>query len=301
MDIGLIGCGRWGRNILRDLVALGARVHVVRLNEGPSEQPLAGAASLSTDIATLPPVDGYVVATPTSTHADVIDRLLPGGRPIFVEKPLSASLDHARRIAAAAPDRLFVMDKWRHHSGIESLRSHLADGLIGTPLHIRLMAWSVGQNHDDVGPQWILAPHDLSIIIHLLGALPPLYYAYPHIAGRPELGFIAGLGGNGGISALLDIGTLSAAHFRRLTITGTAGLLEMHGGYADRIVWSKAAPGTPRPEIVELPFAPNMPLYAELEKFLIFLRGDGPPPHSSAQDGLATVERLTEITARIGG
>ena len=301
MDIGLIGCGRWGRNILRDLVALGAHVHVLHRGDRPADPSLAAAARVSTDLAALPPVDGFVVATPTATHAEVIERLLPSERPIFVEKPLCSSLEQATRLVAAAPERIFVMDKWRHHTGIENLRAHLAAGLIGNPLHIRLIRWSIGHDYADVGPLWILAPHDLSIILHLFGSIPPLEYAHPHVAGHPELGFTAGLGGNSGISALLDVGILSAEHFRRLTITGTEGLLEMHGGYADRLIWSKAKPGTPRPEIVELPFTPNMPLLAELEAFLLFVRGDGPPLASSARDGLAIVERLTDINERIGG
>jgi len=283
------------------LVALSANVHVVHRGGQTGDPALAAAASVSTDLAALPPVDGFVVATPTSTHAEVIESLLPAGRPIFVEKPLCPSLDQARRLVAAARDRIFVMDKWRHHAGIEAIRSHLAAGLIGDPLHIHLVRWSIGHDYDDVGALWILAPHDLSIILHLFGEIPPLDYAHPHLAGRPEFGFTAGLGSSTGISALLDVGSLSADHLRRLTITGTEGLVEMRGGYADSIVLVKAKPGTPRPEIVELPFTPNMPLLAELEAFLLFLRGKGPAPHSSARDGLAIVERLTDILHRIGG
>jgi predicted dehydrogenase len=191
------------------------------------------------------------------------------------------------------------MDKWRHHAGVEALRGYLAAGLIGTPRHIRLIRWSIGNDHPDVDPLWVLAPHDLSIILHLFATLPPLAWAHPHIPGHPEFGCIAGLQGGAGVSAVIDIGVLGAEHVRRLTVTGSEGQLEMTGGYADKIVWSKAPPGTPRPEMVELPFSANMPLRDELEAFLRFLRGEGGPPHSNAHDGMAIVDRLADIDARI--
>src|SRR4029079_17217891 len=108
----LVGCGRWGRNILRDLGAIGQPVVVV----DRSDQALAAAAPLalatyrSLDIAET--VSGVIVATPASDHAATIGAVARCERPIFVEKPLASRLDDARRVVASA-DRLFVMDKWR--------------------------------------------------------------------------------------------------------------------------------------------------------------------------------------------
>src|ERR1051325_386203 len=98
IDIGLIGCGGWGRLILRDLVSLDARVHVV----APSAATRAfatgnGAVSAVADIAGIrTPIAGYVVATPTTTHGSVIQTLLPTGRPVFVEKPFTNDVGLAR-------------------------------------------------------------------------------------------------------------------------------------------------------------------------------------------------------------
>src|SRR5690242_16699747 len=104
IDVGLIGCGRWGRLILRDLVALGARVHVVTPHEETRASALEnGAVSAVAEIKGIArTVSGFVIATPTSTHAPVIENLLPTGRPIFVEKPLTTDIASARRIVTAA-------------------------------------------------------------------------------------------------------------------------------------------------------------------------------------------------------
>lgn len=83
LRIGLIGCGRWGRMILPDLIALDARVCVAAPSEATRQDALdAGAVCVSPDIAALPKdVDGYVVATPTASHAAVIEELLASGKP----------------------------------------------------------------------------------------------------------------------------------------------------------------------------------------------------------------------------
>src|SRR4051794_36592326 len=116
LKIGLVGCGRWGRNILRDMTALGAETHVVDIAQDAADQALqAGAATAGTHVEALPPdCAGFVVATPSVTHAAVIESLLARGKPVFVEKPFTSNVEDARRICAAAGDRVFVMDKWRY-------------------------------------------------------------------------------------------------------------------------------------------------------------------------------------------
>ena len=120
--LGLVGCGLWGKNILRDLRVLSAEVVVA--DPDPAARTAAEVQGARTVAAldALPEVEGVVVATPASTHAEVIDALLPRGIPIFIEKPFTLDLERARRLAAVAAERLFVMHVWRYHPGIEALR-----------------------------------------------------------------------------------------------------------------------------------------------------------------------------------
>src|SRR5215204_4264575 len=111
--VALVGCGRWGRHILRDLLSLGCEVPVLARSQASIERAREGGATkIVADVASLEGIDGVVVATPTATHAEVVEEALGLGVPMFVEKPLTADVEFARRLAAAAPDRLFVMDKW---------------------------------------------------------------------------------------------------------------------------------------------------------------------------------------------
>src|SRR3712207_981644 len=90
--IGLIGVGRWGRHVLRDLRTLNCDVWAVaRSPESVARATGGGAAAVVADVAALSAVDGAVVCTPTSTHADVVEAVRAAQDvPVFVEKPLTA-------------------------------------------------------------------------------------------------------------------------------------------------------------------------------------------------------------------
>src|SRR5262249_46632918 len=169
--VGLVGCGSWGRFILRDLLTLGCRVTVVARTEASRERA-DGAAEIVGSIDELPEVEGIVVATPTSNHAEVVEESLARGVPVFVEKPLTNDVAKAERLAGAADGRLFVMDKWRYHPGVELLARLAQDGSLGevVGLHTTRIGW--GNAHDDVDATWVLAPHDLSIGLEILGHVP---------------------------------------------------------------------------------------------------------------------------------
>lgn len=300
MRIGLVGCGRWGRHILRDLKAGGAEVHVAaRGADSKARAVEGGAASVVADAADLPMMDGYVVASPTITHAQVLETLIGRGKPLFVEKPMTNDLMLARRLVQRAGDRIFVMDKWRYHPVVEAMREEIASGAIGEVLAIHCVRQGWSNPHRDVSCLWILAPHDLSIVLHLTGRLPPLIAAFPAAPGRADLGVTARLGGAGFPDVMLDLGIASPEHRRRCQVIGSRGCLELRDGYEERLFVRDGAPGDPdATERVRVTSA-AMPLRAELDRFLAFVAGTGPAPMSSAAEGLMIVERLAEIDAML--
>jgi len=301
MRIGLVGCGRWGRLILRDLRAGGAEVHVAARGAESQARAAEGcAASIVSDAVDLPLMDGYVVASPTITHASVLETLVETGKPLFVEKPMTNDPRLARRLVEVAGDRIFVMDKWRYHPVVEAMREEIAAGNIGEVLAIHCIRQGWSNPHSDVSGLWILAPHDLSIVLHLTGRLPPLVAAFPAAPGRADLGVTARLGGEGFPNVMLDVGIASPEHRRRCQVIGARGCLELRDGYEERMFARDGAPGDPAAvERVRMTSA-AMPLKAEIDRFLAFVAGTGPAPMSSAAEGLLIVERLAEIEAMIG-
>jgi len=232
LRIGLFGCGRWGRLILRDLLSLGAEVQVTCRSEATAAQARgAGAREAGPDRPDPATTDAYVVATPTATHAVVLEGLVSTGRPIYVEKPMTADTDSARRLADAAPSTLFVMDKWRYHPAIEAMRRLVADGSIGQVLAIKTSRWQWSSPHLDVSPLWILAPHDLSIALHVLGRIPPLRHAFAMVPGRPELGLCAVLADDDA-QVTIDIGVAAPEHrhvLGHLGVAAAAGVEDVGG------------------------------------------------------------------------
>jgi predicted dehydrogenase len=245
------------------------------------------------DLASLGEVDGVVVATPTATHADVVAEALELGVPVFVEKPLTADVASARRLAATAPDSLFVMDKWRYHPGVRELTRIARSGELGPVVGIHARRVTLGHRYSDVNTVWIHAPHDLAIALELLGSVPEPRYAVPELVGGELAGVTAILGESPWM--VVEISTLAPGHRRELRLVCEGGVAQLDGGYAEAVVIGRA--GRIREDSVERRAATGeLPLLAELRAFVEHLQG-GPPPRSSVADAVAVVERVSEMIA----
>jgi predicted dehydrogenase len=290
--IGLIGCGRWGRHILRDLAALGAEVTVVaRSPESRQRARDGGANRIVAELDALPALDGIVVATPTSLHAETVEAVLDRGVAVFVEKPLSTDPLTALRIAAAAPDRVFVMDKWRHHPGVELLRDLACSGELGTPvaLHTTRVGWG---NPHEVDAVWVLVSHELSIELEVLGQLTPPQFARAEAAADAAVGLTAVLGELPWHA--LTVSAASPVRRREVWLVCSTGSASLADPYEDHVLLQRAGGELERRSISTEP-----PLLRELRAFLEHLNG-GPPPRSSAAHGAEIVQRIAELRALAG-
>ncbi|HYG96157.1 MAG TPA: Gfo/Idh/MocA family oxidoreductase [Solirubrobacterales bacterium] len=292
--VALAGCGRWGRHILRDLRDLGCDVPVVARSATSRERAReGGAAEIVETVSALEGVDGLVVATPTSSHAEVIEEALPLGVPIFVEKPLTADVASARRLAEAAPDRLFVMDKWRYHPGVRELARIARSGELGEVVGIHSRRVTLGHRYSDVDTVWIHAPHDLAIALEILGEVPAPRQAVPELVAGELAGMTAILGEAPWL--VLEVSTLAPAHRRELRLVCEGGVAQLDGGYAESVVVGRAG-AIDADSVEHRPVGGEMPLLAELRAFVEHLQG-GPPPLSSAADAVAIVEAVEEMVA----
>lgn len=295
--IGLIGCGAWGRHILRDLKHCGATVHVFAKSEASRRNAVEHRAdTIHAALADMPAADGYVIAAPSSRHAEIIEALLPTGRPIFTEKPMTTDIASARRIAATAGERVFVMHKWRYHPGIDRMRREIAAGTVGDIRGIHIQRWGWGNPHDDVNAIWVLMPHDLSVILHWLGRIPSLRDVRPTLANADCSGVLVQLGGDTEAPITIDMSIAAPEHRRAFTIFGSKASLELRDSYDTAIRLRRGAPGDPQAAADTIEIGRDMPLLLELQAFLAHLDG-GPPPLSSAAEGVLVVERTAEIDA----
>jgi predicted dehydrogenase len=292
--VGLVGCGPWGRNILRDLRLEGAEVTVV--DPDPSARSLAlagGAARAVAAMDELSKVDGLLVATPASTHASVLDRALERGAPVFVEKPMTTDPESAERLAARAGDRLFVMHVFRYHHGIEALAAVARDGELGPVVMLRSSRAHWGSPRTDVDSIWTLAPHDLSIALAILGSIPPPRAAMAEVVGGRAAGMVALLGHAPGF--VLEVSTRSRERRREVQLRcrdGVACLADSED--AELQVWPDGAASSQR-----RPFPQEPPLRRQVRAFLEHLRG-GPPPPTTAAEGARVVRCVWELRRLAG-
>jgi len=228
MDIALIGCGVWGRNILRELVALGANV---RVYDSDAEMLLIaqdhGASEVHPCLDQFEGVDGIVIATPASNHVAMIRELDDRGIcvPIFCEKPLAVSGEDAPFFLNRESAPIHVMHIWRYHPGIIKLKELLTEGVIGELTQLRSVRANWTSPRSDVDCLANLAPHDLSIFQYLLDHLPAFVSAAAEQINDEVVSCIATLRGDSGINCILEVSNRYEAKRREVRVHGTEGVM----------------------------------------------------------------------------
>jgi predicted dehydrogenase len=269
---------------------------VARSDETARRAVDGGAAGAVKTVDDLAEMQGIVVAVPAVAHADVVDSVLVRGVPIFVEKPLTVDPASAQKLAAMTVDQVFVMDKWRYHPGIELLRDIAQSGEFGTVVGLETVRTGWGNPHADVDGIWHLTPHDLSIVLEVLGSIPePRSARADRMDGVPA-GVVGMLGEDPWIR--IEVGTRSVRRIRSVVLRCEEAVVALMDGYADHLEILTGYPlHDQEPAPARRSFAFEMPLLRELRVFVEYLSG-GPPPRSSAAEGakiVATIARLREL------
>lgn len=306
LKIGLAGCGRWGRNILRDLLSLGCAVDVADPDAAARAMAIErGAASVVGDVSEWRGGhDGYVVAAWTTQHAPVVLQLAQTGRPIFCEKPLTSDPAAADRIVSLAGDRVFVMHKWRYHPGVEAIAGFARSGEFGSVRQIvtRRLQWTTP--HGDVDAVWSLTPHDLSMIYAILGYMPEPVAATgtsdPQGAARSIVGI---LGDGREAGAIVHVAANWPTVERLVSVVFEDAVAVLDDPVGDHV---KLYPGRGGQAFAKAPdeerritVSTEFPLLRELRIFLRHIEG-GPAPMTDAAEGALVVRTLARLRALAG-
>ncbi len=217
--------------------------------------------------------------------------MLELGVPVYCEKPLCDDPADASRLAALAPDSLFVMDKWRYHAGVLELAAIAGEQRLGAVSGIKTLRLDWGNPHDDVDPVWVLAPHDLSIALEIMGLLPRPEAAVAQWLDGRSVQLTALLRGPGWWHAL-EVSVRSPARTRRIELHCAGGVAVLAGGWDEHVTIHRD--GADGPEEERIDTSGELPLLAELRAFVSHLAG-GPAPKSSAAEGALTVATIAEL------
>ena len=276
--IGLVGCGIWGRNILRELTNLGAQTYVI--DPGSEARDFAnqnGAHSTYSEVEGAPTVDGFILSTPASMHAKQIEALMAYGKPIFTEKPFVLDLNDALRLQELGHDQVFVMHVWRYHPAVQKLKEMIHSHQLGELELIRTRRCNWTSPRKDVDPIWTLLPHDISIFTELTGNVPSARFATPEMCESKAVGMLAHT--DAGCPCIAEVSTRYKEKVREIRVHGSKGVVVMPKDGTTLFLY-EGSHNSPTPNPEEIHVETDSALQLEIAAFLNYLNG-GPPPRTS--------------------
>lgn len=325
VTIGVVGCGYWGPQLIRNLVAVTGfdlvgvadrrrpRLDYVR-EHFPAVTPMANHRELIDS-----DVDAIVLATPIHTHFELAREALLAGKHVLVEKPLATRAEDALELHRIAEDvgmTLMVGHTFVYNPAVEELRRIVSSGQLGQVLYADCARLNLGLFQPHVNVIWDLAPHDISILLYVLGRRPLAVAARGHTCVHPGLVDVAHVEMmlEGGLSATIRVSWLDPAKVRRTTIVGDKQMVVFNDvPAAEKIrIYDKSVSTSAPDDLgafqasyrygnVMIPHINwTEPLRLECEHFLACIRS-GSTPRSGGEEGTLNVAVLEAAERSLHG
>lgn len=177
-NIAVVGCGHWGKNLVRNFFALGRLFSIcdpsTEIANKYAKQYNVKKSSF-TEIINDPNIRGVVLAVPAYLHSSMAIEAMNKNKHVFVEKPLAMNEVEAELMIATANKnkvRLMVGHLLQYHPIFKMIREFIAAGKIGKINYIYSNRLSFGKVRTEEDVIWDLAPHDISMILSLTGQEP---------------------------------------------------------------------------------------------------------------------------------
>jgi UDP-2-acetamido-3-amino-2,3-dideoxy-glucuronate N-acetyltransferase len=308
--VAVVGCGYWGKNLVRNFAELGALAAVCDPDQAAADElasryhaPIVEFEAVLRDAN----IVGVAIAAPAVLHAELSRRAIEAGKHVFVEKPLALTLGEAGPLCALAERmdrRLMVGHLMQYHPGFSKLRELVRTGALGRLEYIYSNRLNLGKVRREEDILWSFAPHDLSMILSLVGEEPVEvtaqggYYLHKSIADvtTTHLTF------PGGEQAHVFVSWLHPFKEQKLVAIGDRAMAVFDDGqpwsrklllYPHRIEWREALPVPQRAEADPVPLDGGEPLNLECRHFLDCVI-TGSRPRTDGREGL----RVLRVLAR---
>ena len=237
IGIGVIGCGYWGPNLVRNFadqsrgrVAMVCDLRPERLASVAQRHPSVRATISPQELIDDPAVDAVVVATPVAHHYELAMAALRAGKHVLVEKPMTSRSDDAMRLIDEAARRrlvLMVDHTFVYTAAVRKIRELTHTGEIGDIYYYDSVRINLGLFQHDVNVLWDLAVHDLSIIDFVLEQAPVAVSAtgLAHVTGEPEnIGYMT-MFFEGRLIAHVHVNWLAPVKVRRTLLGGSRRMI----------------------------------------------------------------------------
>ena len=291
-QVAVIGCGYWGKNLVRNFQQLGALAMVC--DPTPAGQATAKTLAPQTMIVENSQqlfetdIPAVVIATPAETHYDLTRQALAAGKDVFVEKPLALTYEQGIHLVRLAEERrrmLMVGHVLEYHPAIVQLLNLVRKGELGKVRYIYSNRLSLGKIRREENILWSFAPHDVAVILRLMGSLPFQViacggsYVQPNIADVT----ITNLLFDNGVRAHIYVSWLHPFKEQRLVVIGSEKMASFDDVakrlvlYDQRVEIQEGQPVPIKGNGIEVEFAPDEPLRLECQAFLEAIISRQPP------------------------
>lgn len=231
--VAVIGCGYWGKNLVRVFSEIGNLAAVCDANAELAElrSKEFNVPILSIDqILNSNDIQGVVIAAPAIQHAALAKQALLAGKHVFVEKPLALNVEEAFALSEMSRQVnkvLMVGHLLHYHPGYLELKDLVAKGTIGEVRYIYSNRLSLGKVRTEENSLWSFAPHDISMILGIAGELPEWVQAQGSAFLNPQIEdiTIAHMAFRNGVKAHVHVSWLHPFKEHRLVVVGESGMM----------------------------------------------------------------------------
>ena len=316
-QIGVIGCGYWGPNLLRNFmeipssnVKMVADIKQDRLDFVHKSYPGVQTTADYHDLFSQG-LDAVVIATPPETHFAIAKECFENGLHVLVEKPMTRTSREAEELMQIAKKHqkiLMVGHTFEYNSAVHALKTMIKRGDIGDVYYIDTARLNLGLFRPELNVMWDLAPHDVSILMYILDMVPISVSAYGIkciFQNLYDVVYMNLLFPNG-LVAHIHTSWIDPCKVRRVTVVGSKKMVVYNDIEANEKIriYDKGVDVHPYPNTYadfqcsyrygDL-IIPNIrlaePLRQECNHFLECIR-DGNDPWTSGEDGLRVIKIL---------
>ena len=306
--VAVLGCGYWGRNLVRVFDELGALAAV--------HDPDPAAAATSSEAHGVPAreldelltdtdIDALAIAAPAARHAELAMLGLGAGKHVFVEKPLALDVGEAEEVVAAAERAhrtLMIGHLLQYHPAFLRLAELVREGALGRLEYLYSNRLNLGRFRREESILWSFAPHDISMILELVGAEPERVEAVGSWPLHRDVADVTmtHLSFPGGEQAHVFVSWLHPFKEQKLVVVGDRGMAVFDDRepwesklalYPHRVDWREGLPEPVKADAQPVPVKPGEPLVAECAHFLECL-AQGISPRTDGREGVRVLRVL---------
>lgn len=311
--IAVIGCGYWGKNLVRNMHEIGVLTAICDHNHDAAQAMAAqyGVVAMKWDeVLDAADIKGVAIAAPAAFHYELAKAALNAGKDVFVEKPISLRVAEAEdlcRIAAEKQAVLMVGHLLHYHPAYLKLQEMVRQGELGPLRYIYSNRLNLGKFRQEEDVLWSFAPHDISMILGLAGEAPQKVSATGSYHLNESIADITTthMSFSKGINAHVFVSWLNPFKEQKLVVVGEKAMAVFDDGqlwenklvlYRHGVTWEQGVPAPVKAdgEAISLPL--SEPLKNECQHFADCI-ATRKTPRTNGEEGLrvlSVLERASE-------